>query len=685
MSAILEKDQLLCSGKYKICRCVNDDKVESVYEALDTENKKHVTLVIYTPPENISNEKLEAVILKFQDLVSTLKHFEHPNLARFYAYFTMERCQVAVLEKVEGLTLSQLIEMSEKPMEQTKVLGWAEQICAVLEYFQDRPRPFVYGDLRPDELLIDSEEKIRLCSFSVKRFFENPESYEAGKERQREIMCREFVQIGRIIHLLLTKKEVPQQGASSGESLSDAMVKFINALLSAPSYCAYKNFGDTKRAIELILHPPAVSSGKKKTRPWIQLIDYERLWNDGVYRFFSQPVWMIACEGAALVVGCIFIYLFFNPPVSERTSEALYVACGSEINIINPADGKVSGYVRMPAPIRALASVGDGTKLYCSSAKNGIIYTMNSITNRVVTGISLEPGVSKMIPDAGKKYLFAEHEESGHISVIGLNDAALPSDSVPTSKYKEPVLSIYSLGHGASGLVVNSVKPSVLSEIRADKDSKGGGTAGNTESVADAASIVYPMVFATSKMDNRVISFAYTPSERVDIADVGCAGAGSAVLSGDGSKLYVCRSTSSDVWVLANPKLNRVASLTSTGGTNPVQMMLSWNGKLLVVINRSGTLGTIDLDTGKLRNTVKLNGTPVAMASRPVDKGEQIFVAVSEPNKITVVDPDSGAILRDKIPLRGTPSDFCAFCLLRRGVSSVAAAEAAVQEADLVS
>jgi hypothetical protein len=93
------------------------------------------------------------------------------------------------------------------------------------------------------------------------------------------------------------------------------------------------------------------------------------------------------------------------------------------------------------------------------------------------------------------------------------------------------------------------------------------------------------------------------------------------------------------------------------GGSNIQQILVSPNGQEVWSVNASGTLGVIGLEDRKLRSTVELQGKAAAACWYLSGNDAELWVAVSEPNQIVVVNP-SIRMVRARIPVGPPPTDI---------------------------
>ncbi len=75
------------------------------------------------------------------------------------------------MEFVDGKTLEDLLEANHGPFSERRVLGWARQLCDVLEYLHGQQPPIIFRDLKPGNIMLTRGGRIKLIDFGIARLF----------------------------------------------------------------------------------------------------------------------------------------------------------------------------------------------------------------------------------------------------------------------------------------------------------------------------------------------------------------------------------------------------------------------------------------------------------------------------------------------------------------------------------
>ena len=143
----------------------------AVYQAKDLKRQgavcaiKEMSLSMVPPDERaqaVQNFKIEAKILW---------GLNHPNLPSFTGFFSENQRYFLVMEYIDGLTLEDLLERNRGPFSERRVLGWARQLCDVLEYLHSQNPPIIFRDMKPGNVMLTRNGHIKLIDFGIARFF----------------------------------------------------------------------------------------------------------------------------------------------------------------------------------------------------------------------------------------------------------------------------------------------------------------------------------------------------------------------------------------------------------------------------------------------------------------------------------------------------------------------------------
>lgn len=107
----------------------------------------------------------------FEEEARLLVTLNHPYLPHIVDFFPPEEngFSYLVMEYIKGQTLQSLFE-SNRVMAFVPIIKYAIQLCEVFTYLhQFTPKPIIYRDLKPSNVMVDDQDNIRLIDFGIAR------------------------------------------------------------------------------------------------------------------------------------------------------------------------------------------------------------------------------------------------------------------------------------------------------------------------------------------------------------------------------------------------------------------------------------------------------------------------------------------------------------------------------------
>jgi serine/threonine-protein kinase len=152
--------------RYRIDRLLGEGGMSWVYlgHHLLLEHPVAIKVIkpLYADPgearEHAEQLRLEAGIMAKLD---------HPNLVRAFDMFNHGQDSVLILEMVEGRNLDEVAELAPKPISERRVLTWTAQILDALEYLHSQQPPVIVRDLKPGNVMLGKDGRIRLIDFGL--------------------------------------------------------------------------------------------------------------------------------------------------------------------------------------------------------------------------------------------------------------------------------------------------------------------------------------------------------------------------------------------------------------------------------------------------------------------------------------------------------------------------------------
>lgn len=178
------KPKALAGGKvlnhrYEIVRRIGGGGMGAVYLAKDSNLGGAPRAVKEMIESHLDDTQHEKAIADFKRESLLLTELEHPSIPTVYDYFYDDASErfYLVMKFIPGSDLSSRLRNSPGGrVDEPSVTEWGIQVADVLEYLHTRPQPIIYRDLKPANLMIDSNNnRIMLIDFGIARWVNKKE------------------------------------------------------------------------------------------------------------------------------------------------------------------------------------------------------------------------------------------------------------------------------------------------------------------------------------------------------------------------------------------------------------------------------------------------------------------------------------------------------------------------------
>lgn len=228
------------AGKYEIQKILGEGASGVVYLAWDRHLLRQVAVKRQKQNENSDDRS-------FRQELTMLKELRHPMLPVLYDYFWEDGWHL-VMEYVQGISLHNYINETGR-IEEKQALVWALQIAELLCYLHDRKPAVIYRDLKPDNIMVCPDSRVRLIDFGTAYCrqgpadkdkilmgtvgYAAPEQLDAEKEEGYSDERSDIYTFGRTLYHMLTGHDpsVPPYGIRPirhmNSELSSGMERFV--------------------------------------------------------------------------------------------------------------------------------------------------------------------------------------------------------------------------------------------------------------------------------------------------------------------------------------------------------------------------------------------------------------------------------------------------------------------------
>lgn len=156
----------IIDDRYEILKEIGRGGMSVVYLAMDNRLNKSLVVKDIRKRQHSNNELLiNSLIVE----ANMLKKLDHGALPKIYDIIESSGDIYVVMDYIEGESLKER-QKRDRVIPQKDVKDWAKQLADVLGYLHSRkPHPIIYRDMKPDNIMLTPEGKIKLIDFGIAR------------------------------------------------------------------------------------------------------------------------------------------------------------------------------------------------------------------------------------------------------------------------------------------------------------------------------------------------------------------------------------------------------------------------------------------------------------------------------------------------------------------------------------
>jgi serine/threonine protein kinase len=164
----LQEDTVL-ENRYKIIKLIKAGGMGAVYKAMDMKLETLCAIKELLPFYGSSEEKEEARKW-FKREAEILARLNHPGIPGISDYFISNNRYYLAMDFIDGDTLRKKLIKEGKPgLPEKNVIEWAKEILDVLNYLHRQNPPVIYRDIKPSNIIINKNGRIKLIDFGIAR------------------------------------------------------------------------------------------------------------------------------------------------------------------------------------------------------------------------------------------------------------------------------------------------------------------------------------------------------------------------------------------------------------------------------------------------------------------------------------------------------------------------------------
>lgn len=145
-------------GTYIIDSVIGSGSLGVIYKAYHIRLQKFIIL------KRIKGEKVSQEKLRIE--VDTLKCLHHAFLPQVYDFFNYNGDVYTIMDYIDGIDMKRLKESGHQFTEQ-ELIKWLRQLCSVLSYLHSRQPQVIHSDIKPENIIVDSNGNVCLIDFNI--------------------------------------------------------------------------------------------------------------------------------------------------------------------------------------------------------------------------------------------------------------------------------------------------------------------------------------------------------------------------------------------------------------------------------------------------------------------------------------------------------------------------------------
>ncbi|MCE1247094.1 MAG: protein kinase [Firmicutes bacterium] len=445
----------IVNERYKVLKILNDKGSRACYLVKDIKVTDKKFLLREFTPEPMDKHKLRERREKFREIIRILSSFKHKNLTEVYDGFSENNREYCIMEYIEGLDLSKLMEMSTTGFPEKKVVDWGLALADSIEFMHYRPKPFTLGEMGPQQIMVDSGGTLKIISYDLQRFFDPKRTLEFMPD-DPETLYDDITKFAQTLYFLLTKEEYDEHAYELNfpKGTSPKLVKLLETTCNP----GQKSIGSIKvfrQKLQDSLVPEEDLTKKGAEKVWD---DWFNLWKKLKLRTIDAGArfWDGFTAQHPLTIGFEVIFILFlifwsvshslKPPPKDNPPGSIFVTSDKYLmSVFSPAKNnefdifqqneisftpsnvfhahiKLAGETGLylagkPVIIKSDKPVNKDVLLICD-ALNPYIHVFDVKNNELIGSLKTDVDPGAIFTDPEEKNIYVLHNASATISVL---------------------------------------------------------------------------------------------------------------------------------------------------------------------------------------------------------------------------------------------------------------------------
>jgi serine/threonine-protein kinase len=276
----LKKGTVL-NGIYRVKKLLGKGAMGYAYLVEKISNNKEFVVkeLKFTSETHLDQASAKEIFFREAEFIAK---FDHRGLPKMYGIFTHNDQDYLTLEYIKGKTLEKIINKSRKPLSVEKALTWVIEIAEIFHYLHySFETPIVYRDLKPSNIMITEEKKVKIIDFGISRYYkpgQNTDTFRLGspgyaapeqyKGRGQSSPQSDIFALGVILFQMVTKYDPTLTPfkfpdiKSLNPSITDELASITMKAIELDAKKRYKNIMEFKNSLEKYTRDNIVNTPK---------------------------------------------------------------------------------------------------------------------------------------------------------------------------------------------------------------------------------------------------------------------------------------------------------------------------------------------------------------------------------------------------------------------------------------
>jgi len=259
----LAPGEKILHGRYEILKVIHAKGMSNVYLATDSNLNKQWCL------KEIKKSEAGRDMVEYSSLLQEaliMKGLNHSSIPRITGIEHSGDSVFIIMDYVDGMSVKSWL-LKKGKINQDIVVTWMKQITSVMIYLHNRKEPIFYRDMKPDNIMIQSDGNIKLLDFGISVVIKQKgqllgkalgtDGYAAPEQRKGSLPCdlrSDIYAMGKTMYYMLTGLNPSQLAKKSLKPIREIDSSISVGLEKIVEKCIRVNPNDRYQTCEELLY-----------------------------------------------------------------------------------------------------------------------------------------------------------------------------------------------------------------------------------------------------------------------------------------------------------------------------------------------------------------------------------------------------------------------------------------------